>query len=146
MHDKTVVELSAALGQGDFSSEELTRACLERVAALDGRLNSFITVTQEQALAAARAADTHIAAGEAGPLTGIPFAHKDIFCTRDVRTSCGSRMLDNFIAPYDATVTQQLAAAGAVMIGKTNMDEFAMGSSNETSYYLSLIHIPSPRD
>ena len=135
MHDKTVVELSAALGQGDFSSEELTRACLERVAALDGRLNSFITVTQEQALAAARAADTHIAAGEAGPLTGIPFAHKDIFCTRDVRTSCGSRMLDNFIAPYDATVTQQLAAAGAVMIGKTNMDEFAMGSSNETSYY-----------
>ena len=135
MHDKTVVELSSALGQGDFSSEELTRACLERVAALDGRLNSFITVTQEQALAAARAADTHIAAGEAGPLTGIPFAHKDIFCTRDVRTSCGSRMLDNFIAPYDATVTQQLAAAGAVMIGKTNMDEFAMGSSNETSYY-----------
>ena len=135
MHDKTVVELSAALGQGDFSSEELTRACLERVAALDGRLNSFITVTQEQALAAARAADTHIAAGEAGPLTGIPFAHKDIFCTRDVRTSCGSRMLDNFIAPYDATVTQQLAAAGAVMIGKTNMDEFAMRSSNETSYY-----------
>jgi len=135
MHDKTVVELSAALGQGDFSSEELTRACLERVAALDGRLNSFITVTQEQALAAARAADARIAAGEAGPLTGIPFAHKDIFCTRDVRTSCGSRMLDNFIAPYDATVTQQLAAAGAVMIGKTNMDEFAMGSSNETSYY-----------
>jgi aspartyl-tRNA(Asn)/glutamyl-tRNA(Gln) amidotransferase subunit A len=135
MHDKTVVELSAALGQGDFSSEELTRACLERVAALDGRLNSFITVTQEQALAAARAADTRIAAGEAGPLTGIPFAHKDIFCTRDVRTSCGSRMLDNFIAPYDATVTQQLAAAGAVMIGKTNMDEFAMGSSNETSHY-----------
>jgi aspartyl-tRNA(Asn)/glutamyl-tRNA(Gln) amidotransferase subunit A len=135
MHDKTVVELSAALGRGDFSSEELTRACLERVAALDGRLNSFITVTQEQALAAARAADARIGAGEAGPLTGIPYAHKDIFCTRNVRTSCGSRMLDNFIAPYDATVTQQLAAAGAVMIGKTNMDEFAMGSSNETSHY-----------
>jgi aspartyl-tRNA(Asn)/glutamyl-tRNA(Gln) amidotransferase subunit A len=135
MHDKTVAELSAALRQGEFSSEELTRACLERIAALDERINSFITVTAEQALAAARAADTRISAGEAGPLTGIPFAHKDIFCTRDVRTSCGSRMLDNFIAPYDATVTQRLAAAGAVMVGKTNMDEFAMGSSNETSYY-----------
>jgi aspartyl-tRNA(Asn)/glutamyl-tRNA(Gln) amidotransferase subunit A len=135
MHDKTVVELSAALSKGEFSSEELTRACLQRVAALDERLNSFITVTQAQALAAARAADARISAGEAGPLTGIPFAHKDIFCTRDVRTSCGSRMLDNFIAPYDATVTQKLAAAGAVMIGKTNMDEFAMGSSNETSFY-----------
>ncbi len=135
MHEKTVVELSAALRQGEFSSEELTRACLERIALLDERLNSFITVTAEQALAAARAADKRISAGEAGPLTGIPFAHKDIFCTRDVRTSCGSRMLDNFIAPYDATVTQRLAAAGAVMLGKTNMDEFAMGSSNETSYY-----------
>ena len=135
MHDKTVVELSAALSRGEFSSEELTRACLQRVAALDERLNSFITVTEAQALAAARAADARIGAGEAGPLTGIPFAHKDIFCTRDVRTSCGSRMLDNFIAPYDATVTQKLAAAGAVMIGKTNMDEFAMGSSNETRFY-----------
>jgi aspartyl-tRNA(Asn)/glutamyl-tRNA(Gln) amidotransferase subunit A len=135
MHEKTVVELSAALRQGEFSSEELTRACLARIALLDERLNSFITVTAEQALAAARAADKRISAGEAGPLTGIPFAHKDIFCTRDVRTSCGSRMLDNFIAPYDATVTQRLAAAGAVMLGKTNMDEFAMGSSNETSYY-----------
>ena len=135
MHDKSVVELIAALRQGELSSEELTRACLERVQALDGELNSFITVTQEQALASARAADARIAAGEAGPLTGIPFAHKDIFCTRDVRTSCGSHMLDNFIAPYDATVTQKLAGAGMVMIGKTNMDEFAMGSSNETSYY-----------
>ena len=135
MHEKTVVELSAALRQGEFSSEELTRACLARIALLDERLNSFITVTAEQALAAARAADKRISAGEAGPLTGIPFAHKDIFCTRDVRTSCGSRMLDNFIAPYDATVTQRLAAAGAVMLGKTNMDEFARGSSNETSYY-----------
>ena len=135
MHDKSVVELIAALRQGELSSEELTRACLERVQALDGELNSFITVTQEQALASARAADARIRAGEAGPLTGIPFAHKDIFCTRGVRTSCGSHMLDNFIAPYDATVTQKLGEAGAVMIGKTNMDEFAMGSSNETSYY-----------
>ncbi|MEN8107804.1 MAG: Asp-tRNA(Asn)/Glu-tRNA(Gln) amidotransferase subunit GatA [Pseudomonadota bacterium] len=135
MHQKTVVALSAALQQGEISSEELTRACLERVAALDGQLNSFITVTEESALDAARAADDRIKAGEAGPLTGIPFAHKDIFCTRGVRTSCGSRMLDNFIAPYDATVTRKLVAAGAIMIGKTNMDEFAMGSSSETSYY-----------
>ena len=127
--------MSAALGRGEFSSEELTRACLARVGALDGQLNSFITVTGEQALAQARAADARLRAGEAGPLTGIPFAHKDIFCTEGIRTSCGSRMLDNFVAPYDATVTQKLKAAGAVMIGKTNMDEFAMGSSNETSFY-----------
>ena len=135
MHRKSLVELSAALARGEFSSEELTRACLARVAALDGQLNSFITVTGEQALAAAREADRRLQAGEAGALTGIPFAHKDIFCTEGVRTSCGSRMLDNFVAPYDATVTQKLKAAGAVMIGKTNMDEFAMGSSNETSFY-----------
>ena len=127
--------MSAALGRGEFSSEELTRACLARVGALDRQLNSFITVTGEQALAQARAADARLRAGEAGPLTGIPFAHKDIFCTEGIRTSCGSRMLDNFVAPYDATVTQKLKAAGAVMIGKTNMDEFAMGSSNETSFY-----------
>ena len=135
MHHKSLVELAADLRGGAYSSEELARACLERVAAHDPQLNSFITVTAEQALAAARAADARIQAGAAGPLTGIPFAHKDIFCTRGVRTSCGSKMLDNFIAPYDATVTQQLQAAGAVMIGKTNMDEFAMGSSNETSFY-----------
>jgi aspartyl-tRNA(Asn)/glutamyl-tRNA(Gln) amidotransferase subunit A len=135
MHRKSLVELSAALRRGEFSSEELTRACLDRIAALDGQINSFITVTAEQALSAARAADRRIQGGEAAPLTGIPFAHKDIFCTDGVRTSCGSRMLDNFIAPYDATVTQKLKAAGAVMVGKTNMDEFAMGSSNETSFY-----------
>lgn len=135
MHQKSLIELAADLRSGACSSEELTRACLDRIAVHDPRLNSFITVTEEQALAAARAADARIQAGEAGPLTGIPFAHKDIFCTRGVRTSCGSRMLDNFISPYDATVTQKLQAAGAVMIGKTNMDEFAMGSSNETSYY-----------
>jgi aspartyl-tRNA(Asn)/glutamyl-tRNA(Gln) amidotransferase subunit A len=135
MHLKSLVELSAALGRGEFSSEELTRACLARVATLDEQLNSFITVTGEQALSDARAADRRLQAGEAGVLTGIPFAHKDIFCTEGVRTSCGSRMLDNFVAPYDATVTQKLKAAGAVMIGKTNMDEFAMGSSNETSFY-----------
>jgi aspartyl-tRNA(Asn)/glutamyl-tRNA(Gln) amidotransferase subunit A len=135
MHQKTLVELSAAMQQGSFSSEELTHACLQRISQYDGELNSFVTVTEDQALAAAKAADARIKAGNAGPLTGIPFAHKDIFCTRGVQTSCGSRMLDNFIAPYDATVTQKLLEAGAVMIGKTNMDEFAMGSSNETSFY-----------
>jgi aspartyl-tRNA(Asn)/glutamyl-tRNA(Gln) amidotransferase subunit A len=135
MYQKTLVELSAAMQQGSFSSEELTRACLERISQYDSDLNSFVTVTEAQALAAAQAADARIKAGNAGPLTGIPFAHKDIFCTRGVKTSCGSRMLDNFIAPYDATVTQKLLEAGAVMVGKTNMDEFAMGSSNETSFY-----------
>jgi len=135
MHQKTLVELSADMQKGSLSSEELTRACLQRISKYDGELNSFVTVAEEQALAAAQAADERIKAGNAGPLTGIPFAHKDIFCTRGVQTSCGSRMLDNFIAPYDATVTQKLLEAGAVMIGKTNMDEFAMGSSNETSFY-----------
>jgi len=135
MHQKSLVELAAGLRDGQFSSEELTRACLDRIRRFDGELNSFISVTEAEALAAAQAADARIRAGEAGPLTGIPFAHKDIFCTRGVRTSCGSRMLDNFIAPYDATVTRKLHEAGAVMLGKTNMDEFAMGSSNETSYY-----------
>jgi aspartyl-tRNA(Asn)/glutamyl-tRNA(Gln) amidotransferase subunit A len=135
MHNKTVSELAAGLRAGEFSSEELTHAMLDRIAALDGKLNSFITITREPALAAARDADSLLARGEGGPLTGIPYAHKDIYCTRGVRTSCGSRMLDRFIAPYDATVTAKLEAAGAVMLGKTNMDEFAMGSSNETSYY-----------
>ncbi|MGD2138730.1 MAG: amidase, partial [Gammaproteobacteria bacterium] len=135
MHQKSLVELAAGLRTGQFSSVELTRSCLERVARFDGELNSFISITEAGALAAAQAADARIRAGEAGPLTGIPFAHKDIFCTLGVRTSCGSRMLDSFVAPYDATVTARLREAGAVMLGKTNMDEFAMGSSNETSYY-----------
>jgi aspartyl-tRNA(Asn)/glutamyl-tRNA(Gln) amidotransferase subunit A len=141
MHHKSLIELAADLRRGAYTSEELTRACLERIAAHDKQLNSFITVTEELALAAARAADARIQAGDAAPLTGIPFAHKDIFCTRGVRTSCGSKMLDNFSAPYDATVTQKLQAAGAVMVGKTNMDEFAMGSSNETSFY-GAVHNP----
>ncbi|MGB5716923.1 MAG: amidase, partial [Gammaproteobacteria bacterium] len=135
MYQKSLVELAADLQKGTYSSEELTRACLQRISTHDERLNSFVTVTEAQALAAAQAADAVIKAGNAGPLTGIPFAHKDIFCTSGVKTSCGSRMLDNFIAPYDATVTEKLLEAGAVMIGKTNMDEFAMGSSNETSFY-----------
>ncbi len=135
MHDKTLTELAAGLRAGDFSSEELTRACLERIAEHDGTLNSFITVDEEHALAQARAADARLRQGEAGPLTGIPVAQKDIFCTDGVLTTCASRMLENFIAPYSATVVEKFDAAGAVMIGKTNMDEFAMGSSNETSYY-----------
>ena len=119
----------------DFSSVELTRHYLQRINQLDEGLNSFITITEEQALAQAEAADKKLAAGEGGVLTGIPIAHKDIFCTQGVRTSCGSRMLDNFISPYDATVVERLSDAGVVMLGKTNMDEFAMGSSNETSFY-----------
>jgi len=135
MHDQSIAELAAGLRAGRFSARELTRHYLDRISAHDGRLNAFVSVTEESALAAADAADRAIAAGTAGPLAGIPIAHKDIFCTDGVRTSCGSRMLDNFIAPYDATVVARLKAAGVVMLGKTNMDEFAMGSSNETSWY-----------
>jgi aspartyl-tRNA(Asn)/glutamyl-tRNA(Gln) amidotransferase subunit A len=135
MHEKTIAQLSAGLAAGEFSSEELTRAFLERVERLNPPLNAFITVTAESALAQARAADQRRRQSAAGPLTGVPIAHKDIFCTDGVRTSCGSRILDRFIAPYNATVVERLNAAGAVMLGKTNMDEFAMGSSNETSFY-----------
>ncbi len=132
---RSVARLADGLARGDYSSVELTRHYLGRIAALDPQLNSFITVCAEQALAEAAAADACRAAGKAGLLTGIPYANKDIFCTRGVRTSCASRMLDNFIAPYDATAVERLRAAGMVMLGKTNMDEFAMGSSNESSYY-----------
>ncbi|PKM45928.1 MAG: Asp-tRNA(Asn)/Glu-tRNA(Gln) amidotransferase GatCAB subunit A [Gammaproteobacteria bacterium HGW-Gammaproteobacteria-1] len=135
MHNKTLAELSAGLAAGQFSSVELTGHFLGRIERFDGSLNSFITVTAEQALAQAGAADARRDRGEAGPLTGIPLAQKDIFCTNGVRTSCGSKMLDSFVAPYDATVVEKCAAAGMVMLGKTNMDEFAMGSSNETSFY-----------
>jgi aspartyl-tRNA(Asn)/glutamyl-tRNA(Gln) amidotransferase subunit A len=135
MHDKSIAEMAAGLRAGEFSSEELTRHFLGRIERLDPGLNSFITLTPERALAQARAADAWLRDGKGGPLTGIPIAHKDIFCTDGVRTSCGSRMLENFVAPYDATVVERLDRAGAVMLGKTNMDEFAMGSSNETSWY-----------
>lgn len=135
MHTKTVAQLALGLQQKNFSSVELTQCFLDRIETLDLLYNAFITVNREHALAAASTADTQLANGESGALTGIPIAHKDIFCTAGIRTSCGSRMLDNFVPPYDATVITRFAAAGAVPLGKTNMDEFAMGSSNENSYY-----------
>ena len=135
MHELSVAQLAEGLREGSFSSEELTRALLDRVSMLDGELNSFITVNEDGALASAKAADTRRAAGDSSPLLGIPLAHKDIFCTDGVRTSCGSRMLDNFVPPYNATVVSRLNDAGMVTLGKTNMDEFAMGSSNENSFY-----------
>jgi aspartyl-tRNA(Asn)/glutamyl-tRNA(Gln) amidotransferase subunit A len=134
-HEKTLAELSSMLEAGEVTSVELTQAFIDRIKQYDGELNSFVTVTEEQALNQAKAADEQRKAGNAGPLTGIPIAHKDIFCTLDVKTSCGSKMLDNFISPYNATVVEKMLAAGVVMLGKTNMDEFAMGSSNETSFY-----------
>ena len=135
MHTRTLAQLAGDLRARRVSAAELTRLYLDRIERFDTTLNAFITVTAEQALAQAAAADRRLAKGEAPLLAGIPLAHKDIFCTTGVKTSCGSRMLDNFVAPYDATVIERLQNAGAVMLGKTNMDEFAMGSSNETSYY-----------
>lgn len=135
MHDLTVAQLAQGLRDKHFSSTELTEAYLARIDALGDKLNAFITVDAQGALAAAAAADRRLAAGKGETLTGIPLAHKDIFCTEGLRTSCGSRMLDNFVPPYDATVVRQLREAGAVMLGKTNLDEFAMGSSNENSFY-----------
>jgi len=135
MHTRTLSELAAALAAGEFSSVELTQHYLDRIASHDGEINSYITVTPEAALAQAKQADERRAQGNAQVLTGIPLAYKDIFCTDGIKTSCASRMLDNFTAPYNATVVQRLSDAGAVMLGKTNMDEFAMGSSNENSFY-----------
>ena len=135
MYQQTMTELATGLDRGDFTSVELTEALLGRIAAHDDKLNAFVTVTESEALAAASRADAARAAGNGGALNGLPIIHKDIFCTRGIKTSCGSKMLDNFISPYDATVVAKLAAAGAVVLGKSNMDEFAMGSSNETSFY-----------
>ena len=135
MIEASLKDLAAALRAGTLSSVELTTPFLDRIDALNPTLNAFITVDRDGALTAARAADARIAAGTAGPLTGIPLAHKDVFCTEGVRTTCASKMLADFISPYDAHVVSQLKAAGAVMLGKTNMDEYAMGSSNENSHF-----------
>jgi len=135
MQGKTLSQSANELRARSVSSVELTQSYLRRIEQYDPELNSFITVTAEQALAQAAHADQRIAAGDESPLLGIPIAHKDIFCTAGIRTTCASRMLDNFVSPYDATVVERLAHAGAVLIGKTNMDEFAMGSSSETSFY-----------
>jgi aspartyl-tRNA(Asn)/glutamyl-tRNA(Gln) amidotransferase subunit A len=133
--DSSLAELQAALVAKKVSSVELTRGFLARIRQLDGTLNAFVAVDEETSLAQARAADERRRRGEAGPLTGIPLAHKDIFCTRELPTTCGSRMLAGYRSPYDAHVIEQFARAGAVLLGKTNMDEFAMGSSNETSHF-----------
>ena len=135
LHSQSLTELKAGLDRGDFSSVGLTQALLDRIDRHGADLNAFITVMGDAALAAAKRADETRAAGGGDVLNGLPIVHKDIFCTRDVLTTCGSRMLENFISPYDATVVERLAAAGAVVLGKSNMDEFAMGSSNETSYF-----------
>jgi aspartyl-tRNA(Asn)/glutamyl-tRNA(Gln) amidotransferase subunit A len=140
MHNKTIADLAQALQQREVSSVELTQHVLDRCTTINQKLNCFISITPEIALEQARLADENIKNGNAGPLTGVPIAQKDIFCTNGIKTSCGSKMLDNFIAPYDATVVEKLNHAGMVMIGKTNMDEFAMGSSNETSFYGAVLN------
>lgn len=135
MQDNTIAELGSALKNKKISSKELTQLYLGRIKTHDKKFNSFITITEEYALQQAVLADKKIADGKGGPLTGIPIAQKDIFCTQGIKTTCGSKMLDNFISPYNATSVAQLNDAGCVLLGKTNMDEFAMGSSNETSFY-----------
>lgn len=135
MHTLTLKQLSENLKNKEFSSMELTQHYLNRIKKYDNQLNTFITLTEDVALAQAKQADELIATQKAGPLTGIPFAQKDIFCTQDIKTTAGSKILHNFIAPYDATVVKKLNEAGTILLGKLNMDEFAMGSSNENSFY-----------
>ncbi len=134
MHNKTITELAKGLREKEFSSVELTQAYLDRINKYQA-LNCFITVAEDHALEQAKRSDIQLASAGAGLLTGIPIAQKDIFCTQGIKTTCGSKMLDNFIAPYNATVIEKFNTAGAVTLGKLNMDEFAMGSSNETSFY-----------
>jgi aspartyl-tRNA(Asn)/glutamyl-tRNA(Gln) amidotransferase subunit A len=135
VYRKTLAQLAKGLRAKEFSSVELTRAFLDRIEASQPKLNALISVTRDQSLTAARLADGDLAAGRGGTLAGVPIVHKDLFCTAGVRTTCASRMLENFVSPYDATVVAKLKSAGAVTLGKANMDEFAMGSSNETSYF-----------
>ena len=148
LHRLSIRELAEGLAQAQFSSRELTAHYLKRIEKIDTQVNSYITVTAEQALAQADAADAAIKAGTATTLTGVPIAHKDIFCTQGIKTSAGSKMLDNFISPYDATVVAKGKAAGLVTLGKVNMDEFAMGSTSENPFYgatknpWNLEHVP----
>ncbi|HTD89139.1 MAG TPA: amidase, partial [Burkholderiales bacterium] len=135
MQHATLKQLCDGLSAGKFSSVELTQFFINKIKYLNPSLNCFISVDAERSLAQARAADASRAAGKAGPLTGVPIAQKDIFCAQGWLTTCGSKMLSNFVSPYDAHVVERFNAAGAVNLGKTNMDEFAMGSSNETSFY-----------
>ena len=133
-HEHSLTALRDMLRRRQISSTELTRHCLDRISE-HRNLNAFITIDEPGAMAAAAAADKRLGQGEQGLLTGIPIAHKDIFCTKGMLTTCGSKMLETFVAPYDATVVQRLDQEGVVLVGKTNMDEFAMGSSNETSFF-----------
>ena len=135
LHELTVAQIQQQLIEKKFSSREITQHYLNRIDTLNSDYNCYITVDTNGALAAADQADQAIAAGSSAPLLGVPIAHKDIFCTEGLTTTCGSKMLANFVSPYDATVVSKMKAAGAVMLGKTNMDEFAMGSSNETSFF-----------
>ncbi len=138
IHIKTIASIISGLNSREFSSVEVTQYYLNRIQQLDGIYNCYITVNEEFALAQAKASDKQRASGNFPLFCGVPIAHKDIFCTKGIRTSCGSKMLDNFIPPYDATVVEKFYHSGAVVLGKTNMDEFAMGSSNETSFYGSV--------
>ncbi len=135
MINQSLKQLSQMLASKEVSSVEMTQTFLDRILKYNPDINAYITQDKDKSLAQAKAADDSIAAGTATPLTGIPIAQKDIFCAKDWRTTCGSKMLETFIAPYDANVITQFNNAGAVNLGKTNMDEFAMGSSNETSYF-----------
>jgi aspartyl-tRNA(Asn)/glutamyl-tRNA(Gln) amidotransferase subunit A len=140
MLNNSLKVLSSLLAEKKISSVELTQEFLNRIQALNPKLNAFITVDAAASLAQAQEADARIAASNTGPLTGIPIAHKDIFCTKGWLTTCGSKMLHNFVSPYDAHVIELFKQAGTVSLGKTNMDEFAMGSSNETSFYGPVIN------